>query len=399
MNCEYSLTSEDRKNLLKVSQTKQMKQEFEQFVESSNSMSRSLGVFVNEMKESLNVKTQIFVSLEQLARAFEALSHRTSGKHCMNWTECETSYLISIVAHYCNFSGRSYKSLTESDWQILERIFPTKTAIKMQKRWSTILAGSSVPADVKSGKTCNVRLLQKGTESNWSSEEELKLMNAFLAFGSEWPTIANRLGNRTQTDVKNRLKLLVKKIATENKSLSSNLSQNDETFITQLVREYVERVSAKKQVVVEVGNESDATTTTAESVCEEDIPRADSLWYQRAPVFNYVPNGFHYVPNVYSKSMCNHWMLPSFTYPVVSSVPSVVPCGSFFVSTQQPNVQSRDLNATHLFKIASGENAREEFSKEVTKADSKVFFAMVNVQNQQIQLLEKVSEATFPKYC
>jgi len=355
-----------------------MKQEFEQFVENINSASRTIQTSFSALKENLSLKAQMFIDLDQLASAFDALARKASGKNCMNWTESETSYLISIVGHYCNFSGKSYQGLTESDWQNLEKIFPTKTAIKLQKRWNTILA-ESLPSDRKTAKICNIRLL-KANESIWSSEEELKLMTAFLALGKQFSQIAKRVGSRTESDVKSHLKTMMKLLASQSSGLSSNLSQNEEVFVNQLAREFVEKTTGKS-----CRADSETTTTTAESVCEEDIPRTP---------LNYVSNGLCYVQSSYPKIMYNQWVIPSvYCQPII---PSVQACGNFFVRSQQSDAQ--DVNATHLFKIANGSNAREEFCKEATKTDSKIFFAMVNVQNQHIQLIEKVSQDTIPKY-
>jgi hypothetical protein len=382
MNCEHTpnMTSEERKSSMKLSKSRQMKEEFEQFVENINSASRTIQSAFSALKENLSLKAQIFIDLDQLASAFEALARKASGKNCMSWTESETSYLISIIGHYCNFSGKSYQGLTESDWKSLEKIFPTKTAIKLQNRWNKILA-DSLPANKKSTKTCNIRFIGKGTESSWSSEEEVKLMTAFIGFGKQWKKIAQRLGNRTESEVRNHLKTILKRLVAQGSGLNTNMSQSDEVVISQLAREFVEKTTGKSCVA-----DSEATTTTTESVCEEDIPRIP---------LNYASNGLYYVPNAYSKSMHNQWIIPSFY--VQPMVPSVQTCGNFSVQSQPSGVQEMNTT-THLFKIASGSNAKEEFCKEATKSDSKIFFAMVNVQNQQIQLIEKVSQATFPKY-
>ena len=129
----------------------------------------------------------------------------TEGSDCKNkkkrtrvkWTQNEDKLLIELVGYY------------GEDWNAIAQNFPSKSVKNLEKRW-------------KNRYDPNMR------HSNWTPEEDNKIIDMFAAIGGKWIKIAREFPGRSADSIKNRYYSVLRKHPNLNSS-SQNV-RNDHFY-------------------------------------------------------------------------------------------------------------------------------------------------------------------------
>jgi len=159
---------------------------------------------------------------------------------------------------------------TQKEDEILCQIIQEKGA----KKWKEIAVELNERAGntkfVRQGKQCRERWINHLDPSiergAWSTEEDIKLLEAHLEVGKKWADISKRLKNRTENAVKNRWNSLMKKYKNEalDSDTLSTLSAQTGGSVEDLERRIAELIISDKR------NEISAFGNRLPAVNEED---------------------------------------------------------------------------------------------------------------------------------
>ena len=435
-------SSEDSNNFSnrKNENTNPIREEFNKFVDNLRLSSRndSEGKF-DELLNSLKIKNPSIYSISQLSKIFESLLFQGGDMKRVRknaWTDLEDNFLISIIAHYCILSSKDPLCLSDNDWQYLESIFPKRQASQIAKRWKSIVKvdlkqnpwtpvedeqlkffvekfgaekqwkkiAEKVNSVNKNGvfrqsRQCRERWInyvnpniQKG---DWSREEDLKLLRSFLETGKKWAEISKTLGNRTENSVRNRLISLIKKEIMNNGCLDENLSFKDEAFELKIAQQLVEKLLSEEPKSIE--NKASKSIETNKRVFQG-----------------------------LDKNLSNYQIFPQFPQQQIVSQNYFLPyqtnfnCSGYFNTASQllvntnvfssqlslwPYFEAKRLEQLHLQQAltALGGNqlswAVEPNRMQINrKASSGVFYAIVDANNKQVRIIDKVPQENLPKF-
>eukprot|EP00331_Platyophrya_macrostoma_P032871 CAMPEP_0176439140 /NCGR_PEP_ID=MMETSP0127-20121128/19755_1 /TAXON_ID=938130 /ORGANISM="Platyophrya macrostoma, Strain WH" /LENGTH=373 /DNA_ID=CAMNT_0017823331 /DNA_START=200 /DNA_END=1321 /DNA_ORIENTATION=- len=370
----------------------------------------------------LNVRNTSIYDLDELSGAFEALLiEAEEGKRCRKtyWSAVETNFLISLIAHYCQFSSEDFLSLGDKDWQCLEALFPTKKSNEIIKRWNSLLKTDlkQNPWTHEEDKQLKALVEECGTEKkwkviaeklnsltkekmfrhprqcrerwinyvnprinrgDWTEEEDLKLMESFLSMGKKWADIAKTLGNRTENAVRNRFNGLIRKEILKGECLDENLAFKGDVYENKVVNRLIESFPSKKLKPTQPLRLTPAPITQSDSSLKQ-IPDKTLSNYQihpKLPTVDPVVN-----PGL---SLTYHRTFSYFNYTHSTTPQSII--NNRFVPNFMPESHLSVQN--NLFKL-SWNNINYPNNTPLTR--SPMFFALVDINSKKIQLLDKIS--------
>lgn len=183
-----------------------------------------------------------------------------SQRTLSQWKDDETHLFQYGLFAYMVKNNKFVENFTDEDWEQLSEIVPTKDSKKCYKRWLFIqklggnkskwskkddeilrclvqkygprdwsnisekfnevqqemsLVSSEQTCNQRNGKQCRERWLTALDPSinkkHWSLKEDIEFLEKWLQLGNKWREIANQIDGRTESQVKNRFKLILRR--------------------------------------------------------------------------------------------------------------------------------------------------------------------------------------------
>ena len=282
----------------------------------------------------------------------------------------------------------------------------------------------------------------------WSFEEDLELMRVFVKVGKKWSAIAKLLGDRTENAVKNRWKSLIRKETHHTDQLNENLTQVDESYEIKIAQVFIEKAMAdcleqkarmnKQETGFSMADmmPNDSANTSEEKsslysqnryneeppkqtvtnnvearnyscqplVANQQAPANQPVYYNQNQFghCDYTPAMPFYgnFQEAYYRDQAtyNQWMsanqAPAYNYPLFNDQITNL---SYRYQYEQNATQNMSSNATYPFKLSQNITASQEFKRKAKEPESQVFYALVDINSNVIQVLDKVSETNRPQ--
>jgi len=380
-------------------------------------------------KEASSLNEKDWEHLEQIFPTKQAYQIRKRWNSLLKvellqspWSPEEDELLQKLVSQYG--TERQWKKISEK----INSTFKSGTfrhSRQCRERWINY-----VDPQVKRGK--------------WTFEEDLELMKTFIKVGKKWSSIAKLLGDRTENAVKNRWKSLIRKETHHSDQLNENLTQVDETYEVKIAQAFIERalmdtLEKKKRMhkqehnfaVTDMVPQDSSNTSENQSAYSQNcfgdesakqpmlnnmdvrnygyqsmqmplpmptqMPMAmnQQVYYNQSQ-FGYgdynpaMPGYRNFQDGIYRDfAAYNQWM-PQSQGPVYNyNIGNNQPQGNFSLGN---NHVQEGMGLNLPFKLTNGVIASQEFKKEAKKPESQVFYAIVDVNRNVIQVLDKVSD-------
>jgi len=203
------------------------------------------------------------ISDKQAEHIFEKLNNESkdpfqSQRTLTQWKDDETHLFQYALFAYMVKQDRCVEDFTMADWEQVANIVPTKDSKKCQKRWLFIqkLGGNKTKwtkvedqvlgrlvgehgakewskiseqlnetmqkspngeefVTIRNGKQCRERWLTaldpSINKARWGAAEDVEFLEKWLVYGNKWRDIATMINGRTESQVKNRFKLILRR--------------------------------------------------------------------------------------------------------------------------------------------------------------------------------------------